>query len=203
MSLPQAEPPVSKAEIQRLVDDAIRSKIVEFRRLLYAFLAGLGVLLTVLLGDHWWNDGQLLDALRARALAFDLQLSRVLGKTVAFSYANEYWLDNNTAQESLAFYANRAQSVVVLIQVLHQGAGSRVPVTIKLDQRPAALWQSAEDLQWSTIDLTDKLKATGDVSAAGPANVHYLVFAADHSPRNQDRVFVRVLMNVVGLERSE
>jgi hypothetical protein len=99
--------------------------------------------------------------------------------------------------------ANHSQSVVVLVQVLHQGAGTRVPVTIKLDQRPVALWQSAEDLQWSTIDLTEKLKATGDVSAAGPVNVHYLFFAADHSPRNQDRVFVRVLMNVVGLERPE
>jgi hypothetical protein len=203
MSATPTEQPISKDEIQRLVDEAIRSKIVEYRRLLYAFLAGLGLLLTVLLGDHWWNDGELLDALRVRALAFELHLSRMLGKTVAFSYANEYWLDNNTAQESLAFYADRSQSVRVLLQVLHQGAGARVPVTIKLDQRAVALWHGDEDLQWSTIDLTDKLKATGDVSAAGPVNVHYLVFTADHSPRNQDRVFVRVLLNVVGLERPE
>lgn len=200
---PSAAPAVTREEIQQLVDDAVKRKVAEYRRLLYAFLAGFALLLTGLLGDHWWNDGELLQAIRARAVAFEVHISRMLGKTVAFSYTNQYWLDNVTGQQSLAFYATRSQSVVAFIEVLHSGSGEKLPVSVLLDRRGTRLSRTEEDLHWEKLDLTKAIQAEGEEGDAGRDNVHYLVFVAEHKRQSQDRVFVRVLLNIVGLEKAE
>ena len=192
--------------IRQEVTAAVDAKIAEYRRLATAFLSGLFIFVVLLFGDHFWLNDKVLNFVREELIPFGPQLNKFLGNSVAFSYTNEYWIQAPAfEQEQLAFFARKPQSVKALIQVLHRGSGERLPVSIGLDQMPLLpSGNTTEDLLWDTIDLTTKLWTSSVLTPAAPADVHYLVFRVDkHDLQTDDRVFIRVLVNVIGLEDRE
>ena len=116
--------------IREEVDAGIKSRLADYQRQVKAFLAGLSVFLLLILGDHFLRNDQFVNFLREQVVAFGPQLARFLGKKVAFSYSNEYWIQAPTYQEeSLAFFASEPQEVTALINIVHKGTGPRLPIS--------------------------------------------------------------------------
>lgn len=192
------------AEIEEVVDkavqEAVNRKIAEYRKLLVAFVAGLGLLTGGFVLDTFFREGAFINAFRDQLIGFEPLLARELTPRVAFSYASSFWIQPpNFDDESLAFFVREGQRVVARVEVLHQGAGEPLPIKIRVDNQDP-IWQGTENQNWQEIDLTDSLKPKGGLRPVTD-NVHYLTVSTPPHPRNKnDRVHIRTLVIVYGLE---
>lgn len=193
-----------EAAVRQRVEAALEARIVQYRKIVYAFLAGFGLLGLILISNRIISEQSLLVMLHDQIFGFEQSLTRAMGGSVNFSYSNEFWLDPTEPVHYLAFYANQAQTVTALIDVKHSGAGKQAPVTMRLDESANTIWAGSDDLHYRRLDLTAEIRKPAQLSP-GADNVHFLTFSMDgaHSAGVDDRVFVRVMINVLGLERRQ
>jgi hypothetical protein len=202
-----AVPPISSIsitdDVKKYIDAAIDAKVEQYKRLAYAFAAGVMFIVSLPVLDHVLNSNKFIDSVRDQIIQFEPRLARSLGPPrVALSYTNQYWLDSTASQQQFAFYATKAQHVTAYLQILHAWPADRAEVSITLDDRVDNLWHGSEDLPWHAIDLTDELNRKGVISAAGPENVRFLVFRVSYGKKASDRIFVSVVLNVIGFDLS-
>ena len=189
-------------DVKKYVEAAIDQKVAELKKIIYAFAAGVAFVLSLPILDHLVNRDKIFDSIRDQIIQIEPRLARILGPPrVALSYTNQYWLDAHTSQQQFAFYATKGQQVKAYIEILHFGPDpERADVSMTLDDRLEPLWHGPQDLTWKEVDLTDELNKKGVISAAGPANVRFLVFRATYGTKTTDRAYVKVILNVIGFD---
>lgn len=191
----------SNSTLQELVRAEISSKLAEYRRILYAFLAGFGLLVTFLVANRLMSEYSLIVAVHDQIFGFRQNLVQAMGSTVAFSYSTQFQLElPQPRRQFINFYSDKSQEVVALVDIKHSGSGAQNRVAIRLNQNKDALWSGDDDITFQRYDLTEDIRKPA-VFAPGAYNVHTLTFAIEpESTNKQDRVVVRVLINVIGLE---
>ncbi len=186
-----------EAVVQRQVKAAVEAKIVEYWKIIRAFLLGLGLLVALLVANRLLSPESLLVMLHDQIFGFDKHLTRVMSRNVNFSYSNQFWLQAKDQTQYMAFYANKTQKVSALIEIKHTGVGEPRTVSIRLDDSP--LWEGTDSIENRLWDLTDLIKKPAQLALG--ENIHMLTFRADNRAEHAgDRVFVRVLTNIIGLE---
>jgi hypothetical protein len=193
-----------EAVVQQRVEAALDARIVQYRKIVCAFLAGFGLVAVFLISNRIISQESLLVMLHDQIFGFEHSLTREMGGSVNFSYSNEFLLQPTEPVHYLAFYASQAQIVKALIDIKHSGAGEQIPVTIRLNESANPIWAGSDDLQFRRLDLTAEIRKPAQLSP-GADNVHYLTFSIDSARTAEvaDRVFVRVMINVLGLERRQ
>jgi hypothetical protein len=200
-----ATPDNLETVVREQVDSALKAKLGEYRRLAYAFLIGLGLLVAFLTGNRLMSERSLLVVLHDQIFGieerFEKKVHQTIDNTVAFSYSNHFWLQfPNESTQHIAFYANPKQRVIALVEIKHKGTGTPHRVAIRLNRRSTPIWSETDDLDFERLDLSEQIREP-TLFSAGATNVHLLRFALeDPDAGAQERVFVRVLLNVVGLE---
>jgi hypothetical protein len=188
--------------LKKFVEAAIDQKVAEYKRIAYAFIAGVVFVLSLPLLDHLLNGDKIIASIKDQVIQIEPKLARILGPPrVALSYSNQYLLNAKTSQQQFAFYATKGQQVKAYVQILHFGPDPQpADVSISLDERVEPLWHGRQDLTWKEVDLTDELNKKGVISAAGPANVRFLVFRATYGTTTTDSSLVSVILNVIGFD---
>jgi hypothetical protein len=185
--------------IRERVEAVFAAKLAEYKRVGYAFLLGLGLVFSVLIGDGLLSKHSLLVFLHDEVFGgFEKNLASAMARSVNFSYSNQFWLDKTTSTQFVTFYADKAQNVNALIEIKHSGGGQTRKVTIKLDNNEKEkIWDSDQDLDLKPIDLTSLVR--GPCNFCDAPNVHHLTFSLDGSAAG-DIVSFKVLLNVLGME---
>lgn len=186
-----------EAVIQRRVKDAVEAKVGEYRKIIRAFLLGFGLLIVFLAANRLLSTESLIVLLHDQVFGFDSQLRQAMSKTVNFSYSNQFWLDTKDPVQFMPFYANKTQRAVSLIEIKHMGTGEPASVSIHLDD--TSIWEGIDSFDSRLEDLTERIQKPAHLARG--ENVHILMFRVDGRPEHVgDKVFVRVLTNIIGLE---
>lgn len=184
--------------LQREVKAAVEAKIAEYWKIVRAFLLGLGLLVALLVANRLLSPESLLVLLHDQIFGFEKHLTRVMGKSVNFSYSNQFWLDPREPAQFMTFYANKTQRAWARIEIKHMGVGEASTVSIRLDDSP--LWEGTDTFDDRLEDLTEQIQKPAHLARG--ENIHVLMFRVDNRPEHaRDRVFVRVLTNIIGLEQ--
>jgi hypothetical protein len=200
-SRPRSDPQV-EGLVAEMVDAAVKKKVAEYKRVSLAFLAGVGVLFTVLIGSGLVSERSLILRLHDEIFGFESNLDRALSSNVAVSYSNEYWIGTHedlARYQSVRFYADTTQRVQALIDIVHSGTGRKQIVAITVDTK--RIWYDSADTT-KVFDLTHDLLFERDISDRRDP-VHQLTFAiVEGQGETGDRVLVRSLINVLGREKA-
>jgi hypothetical protein len=192
-------------EVNKAIDEAVQKavdrKVGEYRKVVLAFVAGLGLLTGGLVLDTFFRQGAFINAFREQLIGFEPLLAKELGPRVAFSYASSFWIQPpDFDAESLAFFVREGQQVKARVEILHQGAGDPLPIQISIDNQDP-IPQGSGDKPWQEIDLTEKVNRQSEFRTV-TGDVHYFTVSTPPHPKNQkDRVHVRALVIVYGLEK--
>ena len=99
------------------------------------------------------------------------------------------------------FYATNTQRVQAFIEVTHTGASTPSPVTVTLNL-DKELFILDGDRVTHRIALSKHIKQS--TSRAGSnINLNFLQFVVDTKPGPNDRVFVRVVIMVIGMSEGQ
>lgn len=206
--MPDDGPDLSQpAEVRRYIGETVgaqvEAKLRYYRRILYAFLGGLGLIVAVLVGTGLVSERSLIEIVHDQIFGFERSLDDALSGSVAVSYNNQFWLGTAPGDDqvqSITFYADTTQEVEALVDISHVGTGRPLEVTITLDEAPASIWSKATDLH-ERLDITKAMRGH-DHLIARDVNVHRLTFGVQEGAPTEDRVFVSALVNVRGRDRA-
>ncbi len=193
--------------IERKVDQALKTRFAEYRKLTRAFLAGFGLLAAVLLGAGLITQQNLIRIIHAFVFEFEENLDRALAENVAVSYSNSFWLStqgDGSRQHQVAFYADSAQEIRAFVEISHQGGDEPLEVIIQVPGASDPVWRKAEDRKQSepALVLTKWIKEALDQDAE-ERHFHLLVFnLGETGEESNDLVFVRTLITVSGREQG-
>ena len=192
-----SESEIESAVAQR-VHVALDAKIAEYRKILYAFFLGLGLFVLLITGNYLISNQSLLVMVHDTIFGSSQDLDDALRNSVAVSYSNHFWMsDSDGVEQSIAFYAAESQTVVASIEIKHTGIGASYRVIASLDD--IRIFTERED-------YTDELTLNHFIEESRferPNKVRRLIFSIDDEGEStEDRVLVRVLINVRGLEEE-
>lgn len=196
---------IQEESIKKIVDDAITGKIKEYRKIVIAFLSGVGILFIFLIVNGLVSKEALIVKLHDAIFGIDVEekIQEYLLQEVAVSYNNQFWLgtDGNTnSSNQIFFYATEKQDVDAIVSLQHIGSGEMHEVFIKLDGLPASIYEGTDDINFQLFPLGSRLKeARTQFFPTADKNVHFLVFGIKtREITTDDRILVQVLINVHG-----
>ena len=185
------------------LEAGLKAKFVEYRKLTYAFLGGLGLLIVLLIGSGLISQQSLLVLLHNQIFGFKKNLDLALRNSASVSYYQQFALgtqEDAVEYWNIGFYADKKQRVRLVLDIQHSATGRLHEVTIKLDEVDEPIWQGKKDWNFGRIELTEKLRSDEQISER-PENMHFLIFSIDgEGGKTKDRVTVGVLINVLGWE---
>jgi len=189
---------LSRSEIEAMLEEKLRG----YRKTAYAFLLGFGGLFVFLIANQLLSTKSLLVFLHDQMFGSDRYLGEVIDSSVALSYSEQFLLTAADGVRYVSFYANEPQRVVLLTDIKHSGTGARNKVIIRLDHLEKPIFHEATDLNFEKVDLTESVRAPAQF-ASSAEHVHTLTFQLDPEQINAgDVANIRILANVVGLEKK-
>jgi hypothetical protein len=189
---------LSRADVEAILEEKIKG----YRRIVYAFLLGLGGLFLFLVANQLLSKRSLLVFLHDQLFGSDRYLGEVIDSSVALSYSEQFSLAPAEGVRYISFYASDTQKVILLTDVKHYGPGARSKVIIRLDHLEKPIFDEASDLNFEKVDLTESVRSRAQF-ASGAEHVHTLTFQLDPEQLNpQDVANIRILANVIGLEKK-
>ncbi len=187
--------------VTRRVDAAIAERARQTRKVVQAFLLGLGILVVFLIANGLLSRRSLLVLLHDQIFGYESSVSDMLDRRLSVAYSNHFWLTISDPKQSISFYAHPSQHVEARIGITHQGATDRHNVRVFLDESDDALYDDSEDRGYYHLDLDDAIRAHRH-QGERPENVHELIFEIDETG-TENSVFLRCLITVRGLELED
>lgn len=185
------------------VEAVVEGKLKSYRTVVYAFALGLTCLIILLVANQLIAKRSLLVYLHDQLFGSDRSLSRVIDRSVALSYTDQFALRPNDKPHYLYFYASKRQRVVLLLDAQHTGTEHENKLLVTLDQIDPPLFDIALSQNFTRTEITDRTSSPAK-GAPSAENVHYLSFQIDQKDVNpNDQIFVHVVANVYGLETTE
>ena len=195
-----------RKQIDESVKHAVERKVAEYKRLAQAFSLGLGALIGFLIAQNFISSESLLVFIHDQLFGFEASLDRAMAKNIAVSYNNQFVLGDHPDLEttqSIAFFAKSPQRVEAWVRLTHFGVGEQRNVTIWLDDaRDDPILSNDRDLEFSPTELTNILDDRRH-HLGRPTHVHFLNFDVAEDIETDDKVFVHVLINVLGRENEQ
>ncbi|NIM51297.1 MAG: hypothetical protein GTO22_18940 [Gemmatimonadales bacterium] len=200
-------PPELEAAIAKRAEAAVEAKLASYRKAAKWYLLGLGSLVIFLLAFGLISKQSLLRLGHDWVFGFEKSLDQVLHERVAVSYSNGFWLgtlEGDLPAQSVVFYAADGQEVMAIVEIQHQGTGELLEVAISLEGESDPIYTTAQDERSLPVKVSEWMTAHSHEHfvQSRPENVHVLVFSVPDAVETQDRVFVRSLITVSGLERG-
>jgi hypothetical protein len=196
---------IQEESIKKMVDEAIAGKIKEYRKIVIAFLSGVGILFIFLIVNGLVSQEALIVKLHDAVFGVDVEkdIQEYLLQEVAVSYNNQFWLgtDGNTSSSNqIFFYATERQDVNAIVSLQHIGSGEMHEVFVKLDGLPASIYEGSDDINFQLFPLGSRLEeARAQFFPTANKNVHFLVFGIkSRDIVTDDKILVQVLINVNG-----
>jgi hypothetical protein len=191
-------PDLTRSDVETILEEKLKG----YRRVAYAFLLGLGGLFVLLAANQLLSKRSLLVYLHDELFGSDRSLAGVIDSSVALSYSEQFSLTPTDSIRYVSFYASETQKVLLLTEIKHYGPGEPNRVIIRLDHLEKPIFHEAGDLNFEKYDLTELVKGPAQF-ASGAEHVHTLTFQLDPELINQrDVANIRILANVVGLEKT-
>ena len=206
MNTPTSPSPI-RPNIDEKVKIAVKKELKEYHKILYAFLLGVGLFVTISVVTGVISERSLVGLLHDYIFSFDENLNRALSHNVAVGYNNQFWLGTHSDLERTAnvpfYYAHgQGQEAVLLLDIEHFGIGREHRVFVMLDQDPNPYWENKGDIHYHRLDLTRLMDSRGHATG-GTENIHILTFDIDEEGEpTQDKVLIRALVNVFGREQE-
>lgn len=145
---------LDKASVVEIVNNELKKKEEEYKRLAYTFFKGLGLMLAIFTGVGLVSHDEIVTSFARKILKFDVVLDSLMRNKVAISYNNSFTLDGEQGGDTKAitFYPGVNQRVQMYIEKIPGGAS---PIKTRI-------WLNNE--YDSPIDFSDsKLNYTGEI----------------------------------------